>query len=138
MYMVMVMMVVLVGALLGAGMGVGMAGLAGSEGGIPGGETAAVGGVVMIGLVIMALFIPVVMTIWFAPALIMLADKGVFESLKLSFIGCLKNILPFLIYGIVAFILLIIAMIPVGLGLLIMVPVLMAAMYISYKDIYGV
>lgn len=138
MYMVMVMSVVLVGVLLGAGMGVGIAGLAGGEGGIPGGETAAMGGLIMVGLIIMGLFVPVIMAIWFAPALVMLADKGVFESLKLSFVGCLKNIMPFLIYGIVAFILLIIAMIPLGLGLLIMVPVLMAAMYASYKDIYGV
>ncbi len=88
-------------------------------------------------LVGLALFMPVIMAIWFAPALMMLADKGVFESLKMSFIGCLKNIMPFLIYGIVALILLVIAMIPVGLGLLIMFPVMMAAMYVQYKDIYG-
>jgi len=138
MYLVMLVAVGIVVGIMAAVMGVGMAGLAGNEGGIPGGEAAAMGGIGIIVLVAMALFIPVVMAIWFAPALMMLADKGVFESLKLSFIGCLKNIMPFLIYGIVAIILMIIAMIPLGLGLLIMVPVLMAAMYTAYKDIYGV
>jgi len=137
MYFVMVMAVGIVVGVMAAMMGIGMAGLAGTEGGIPGGEATAAGGVAMAVLIGLALFMPVVMAIWFAPALMMLADKGVFESLKLSFIGCLKNIMPFLIYGIVAFILLVIAMIPVGLGLLIMFPVLMAAMYIQYKDIYG-
>ncbi|MCW8964927.1 MAG: BPSS1780 family membrane protein [Gammaproteobacteria bacterium] len=137
MYFVMVMAVGIVVGVMAAMMGIGMAGLAGTEGGIPGGEATAAGGIAIAVLVGLALFLPVVMAIWFAPALMMLADKGVFESLKLSFIGCLKNIMPFLIYGIVALILLVIAMIPVGLGLLIMFPVLMAAMYIQYKDIYG-
>lgn len=138
MYFVMVLAVGILVGIMAAVMGVGIAGLAETQGGVPGGEATAMGGLALAVLVGLALFIPVIMAIWFAPALMMLADKGVFESLKLSFTGCLKNIVPFLIYGIVAFILLIIAMIPVGLGLLIMVPVLMAAMYISYKDIYGV
>ena len=138
MYFVMIMAVGIVVGILAAVMGVGFAGLAGTEGGIPGGEATAAGGVMLAVLIALALFIPVIMAIWFAPALMMLGDKGVFESLKLSFIGCLKNILPFLIYGIVAIILMIIAMIPVGLGLLIFFPVIMGSVYAGYKDIYGV
>ena len=82
----------------------------------------------------------------------MLADKGVFESLKLSFIGCLRNIVPFLVYGIVLLILIVIALIPAGittivspvftvilgiLTLLIIFPALLGSVYAAYKDIYG-
>jgi hypothetical protein len=137
-YFVMLLAVGITVGIMAVIMGVGIAGLAETQGGIPGGEAAAMGGLALVVLVGMALFIPVVMAIWFAPALVMLADKGVFESLKLSFIACLKNILPFLVYGIVALVLVVIAMIPAGLGLLVMVPVLLGAMYMSYKDIFGV
>ncbi len=87
-------------------------------------------------LIMMALYIPLMMFVWFAPALIIFHDMPIFKAMKESFNGCLKNIVPFLIYGIVALLLMIVAMIPVGLGLLIMVPVLYASMYTAYKDIY--
>ncbi|MBZ0097264.1 MAG: hypothetical protein K8H75_18075, partial [Sulfuricella sp.] len=54
----------------------------------------------------------------------------------LSFVGCLRNIWPFLVYGVIAFILMMIAMIPFGLGMLILVPVLNASIYLGYKDIF--
>ena len=139
MYLVMLIGVGIVVGIMAAISGIGMAGLAGAGGGgIPGGEAAAMGGIMLIVLVGMGLFVPVIMAIWFAPALMVLADKGVFESLKLSFVGCLKNIIPFLIYGIVAFILLILGAIPFGLGWLVVVPMLMASVYAAYRDIYGV
>ena len=138
MYLVMIIGVGITVGILAAVSGIGLAGLAGADGGIPGGEAAAAGGMAIIVLIGMALFIPVIMAIWFAPALMVLADRGVFEALKLSFIGCLKNIVPFLVYGIVALILIFIGAIPFGLGLLVVFPMLMASMYASYKDVYGV
>jgi uncharacterized membrane protein len=138
MYLVMILGVGIAVGILAAVSGIGLAGLAGAGGEMPGGEAAAAGGVAIIVLIGLALFLPVIMAVWFAPALMVLADKGVFEALKLSFVGCLKNILPFLVYGIVAIILMIIAAIPFGLGLLVVGPMLMAAMYASYKDVYGV
>ena len=44
--------------------------------------------------------------------------------MKASFVACLKNLLPFLVYGVILFVLCLIAMIPIGLGMLIMVPVM--------------
>ena len=61
---------------------------------------------------------------------------GIIEAMKLSFMGCLKNILPFLIYGIVGFVLMVIATIPFGLGWLILAPVVLATVYVGYKDIF--
>lgn len=87
-------------------------------------------------LMMMLVFIPLMMSYWFAPALIVLDNLSAITAMKLSFIGCLKNILPFLIYGIVLTVLIIVAMIPLGLGLLIMMPVMYASMYRAYRDIY--
>ena len=76
------------------------------------------------------------MMIWFAPALVILNDMGAVEAMKRSFSGCIKNILPFLLYGVIAMVLVILGMIPLFLGLLVVIPVLTAAIYTSYKDIF--
>lgn len=91
---------------------------------------------IVVFLVIMALVIPLVMAYWFAPALVMLNGLGPFAAMKLSFLGCLKNILPFLLYGLIGSLLMILAIIPFGLGLLILSPVLLASIYAAYRDIY--
>lgn len=88
------------------------------------------------GLIIMALFIPITMAIWFAPALIAIHDVPVIKSLKMSFVGCLKNMLPFLVFGIVALVLIFIGTIPLGLGLLVVMPMITAGSYVAYRDIY--
>lgn len=87
---------------------------------------------------VMAFFmIPLIMLFWFAPALIVLHDDvGIIEAMKLSFLGCIKNVLPFLVYGIVGFILMILASIPLALGWLVLGPVLFGTVYASYKDIF--
>lgn len=86
--------------------------------------------------VAMALFIPIMMMVWFAPALIVINKVPMLTAMKMSFQGCLKNILPFLIYGILAFVMMIVASIPLGLGLLVAVPVLYASVFRSYMRIY--
>lgn len=87
-------------------------------------------------LILLAILLPVYMAVWFAPALIVLNNKGVIESLKLSFKGCLLNVVPFLVYGIVGLLLLIAGSIPLMLGLLVVVPMLIASVFISYKEIF--
>ena len=52
-------------------------------------------------LVVMALSIPLAMAIWFAPALVVFHDLQPLDAMKQSFAGCLKNIVPFLVYGII-------------------------------------
>ncbi|TQV74999.1 hypothetical protein FLL45_08640 [Aliikangiella marina] len=87
-------------------------------------------------LIAMALMLPLFMAVWFAPVLIVLHDAPLVEAMKMSFFGCLKNILPFLIFGIISLVFYIIALIPIALGLLVFVPTMFAAMYVAYKDIY--
>ncbi len=87
-------------------------------------------------LVALGLAIPLAMAYYFAPALVVRHNLGAVEAMKLSFKGCLRNIIPFLVYGIVALILAIIATIPFALGWLILAPVLTGAVYAGYKDIF--
>lgn len=87
-------------------------------------------------LIAMALIIPVTMMGWFAPALIVLHKVPVFQAMMMSFQGCLKNIVPFLLYSIVLLVLMVVAMIPLGLGLLILAPMIYASIFIAYKDIF--
>lgn len=90
----------------------------------------------LVPLIVMALSIPLYMALWFATPLIALNDFAVGEALKASFSACLKNIVPFLLYGIIFFILAIVASIPLGLGWLLLGPVLLASIYTSYRDVF--
>jgi hypothetical protein len=92
--------------------------------------------IMLAGLVMMALSIPLYMAMWFAGPLIVLAQSDVVPALKTSFFACLKNILPFLVWGLALMILAIIATIPLALGWLLLGPVLMASIYVSYRDIF--
>jgi uncharacterized membrane protein len=87
-------------------------------------------------LLMMALLVPLLMTVWLAAPLVMFHEQGTFEAMKGSFMGCLKNILPFLVYGIVMFVLSIVATLPLALGWLVLGPMLVASVYTAYKDIY--
>ena len=87
-------------------------------------------------LIGMALTVPVAMLLWFAPALVALNQMAPVEALKQSWSGCLKNIVPFLLYGVVLFVLAIVASLPFLLGWLALGPVMAASIYTSYRDIY--
>jgi uncharacterized membrane protein len=95
-------------------------------------------GALVVVLILVALFIPVTMAVWFAPALVMLDGVEPWAALKSSFFGCLKNVGSFLVYGIAWIVLGIIATIPLGLGWLVLGPVTIASVYTAYRDIYFV
>ncbi|HXM82107.1 MAG TPA: BPSS1780 family membrane protein [Burkholderiales bacterium] len=87
-------------------------------------------------LVVTALMLPVVMAIWFAPPLVVFNELGAFDALKASFLGCLKNMVSFLVYGLILFGFAILASIPFGLGWLVLAPVIGTSIYTAYRDIY--
>lgn len=95
-------------------------------------------GVTMIlaGLVMLAISVPIYMALWFSYPLVALNDMAVGQALKTSFFACLKNIVPFLVYGIAMFVLMIVASIPLGLGWLLLGPVLLASFYTGYRDVF--
>lgn len=87
-------------------------------------------------LLVAGLSVPLYMATWFAPALIVLHEVAPGAALKASFYACLRNWLPFLVYGVVLLVLCLAAAIPLGLGYLVLVPVLVASVYTSYRDIF--
>lgn len=87
-------------------------------------------------LVAIALMMPLIMAIWFAPAIVIFHDVQPMAAMKASFAGSLRNFVPFLVYGLVGLGLAIVAAIPLGLGFLVYGPLLWATVYTGYRDIY--
>ena len=87
-------------------------------------------------LVYMVLLMPLLMAIWFAPALVMFNEMQAFDAMKASFRGCLRNIMPFLIYGLVGMVLAVAATLPLLLGWLVLAPVMITSTYCAYRDIF--
>jgi uncharacterized membrane protein len=77
------------------------------------------------------------MAVWFATPLVALRSVAPVEAIKLSFAGSLKNIVPFLVWGVIYIGAAIVASIPFGLGWVVLAPLLMLTVYTSYKDVFG-
>lgn len=116
--------------------------------------------VVLIGvLVLMGLIVPILMAVWFTPALIIFHDLEPIEACKVSFRGCLKNFMPYMVWGIGLLLIFLVPTVPIGIlialkgadfgaigiGLLFMIsilfgvlsmPITMSSTYASYRDIY--
>jgi len=139
---------VIIGALLlGASIVVGvvafMMGAGAFMGMVVGGGHASNAGVIAAmgtGLVAMLLFFVLgfvlAMAFWFAPGLVLFRNTPPVDALKASFSASLKNIGPFLLYGILYLVAAFVASIPFGLGWFVLVPVLMLTIYVSYKDVF--
>jgi hypothetical protein len=101
-----------------------------------------VGGVIAFFILLMAYI--------FAPALVVLEDLSAWEAMKLSFVGCLKNLLPLTLYSILVTvlfllnsvflllspILMVVAMVLFVLGFLVLFPIQIGAIYTAYREIY--
>jgi len=88
---------------------------------------------VLVGLTLAAL---VAMAFLYASPLVMFDNVPPIEALKASFDACMKNIASMLVFGLIAMVLTILAVIPAGLGLLVLGPVMVGAIYASYKSIF--
>ena len=84
----------------------------------------------------LALSAPLMMALWFTPALLIFHDMKALDAVRWSFYACISNIMPFTVYGLITFLLAIAAAIPLGLGLLVLIPVLVATTYTGYRDIF--
>jgi hypothetical protein len=106
-------------------------------GNAPAMEEAAGPGVLLAVLVALTLLMPLIMAYWFAPILVIFHGLKAVDAMKLSFTACLRNIWPFTIYGLLSMVLMVLAAIPLGLGLLVMIPTMTASLYVSYRDIFS-
>ena len=85
----------------------------------------------------MLFMFPLLMAYWFAPVLVGLNNLTAVAAMRVSFMASLRNIGPFLIYGVIFIVLLALAVIPFGLGLIVVVPLMMTSLYASYVDVFS-
>ena len=83
-----------------------------------------------------ALFVPLLMAVWFAPPLVILDNVPAVRAMQLSVRACLLNLLPFLLYGVIMVGLLVVAMAPLLAGLVLWVPLAVISNYTSYRDVF--
>lgn len=84
----------------------------------------------------MLVSIPIFAGYWLAVPLIALNQIEPIPAIKMSLMGCLKNILPLFVLGVLWTLVAIAGVIPLGLGLLIVLPMMFASMYASYRAIF--
>lgn len=78
-----------------------------------------------------------VLATWMAPALIVFRRVGVVDALKLSFGAGMANMGALTVYGLLAMLIGLVAMIPFGLGLLVAMPVFLISSWCAYRDLFG-
>ena len=87
-------------------------------------------------IVAIMLMAPVLMAVWFAPALVVFHDMKALEAMKLSFFASLRNAPAFVVFALLYVVLVVLASIPAMLGWLVLLPVTFGAMYASYRDVF--
>lgn len=99
---------------------------------------AALGGGLFITLLVVAVLLaPLLMAYWFAPALVIFnPGRGAYDAMLQSLRGCLCNWLPLLVYGLILLPLFALAALTMGLGFLVLLPVVAASNYLAYKDVF--
>jgi len=128
------LVVMLIAGALGFGAVMGVAG--GGHQGV-GGVMAAMSAGLLALLVALALGTLVAMAVWFAPALVVFSDVPPVDAVRASFAACVKNLVPFLVYGVIYLVAAIVASIPFGLGWIVLLPLTVITVYLSYKDLFG-
>src|SRR4029079_13598986 len=86
----------------------------------------------VVGLIALALALLVAMAYWFAPALVVLNGETPVNALRKSFAASMRNIGAFLLYGIIYLGLAIVASIPMGLGWLVLGPMVVGSCYAGW------
>ena len=93
-----------------------------------------------------AIYLPLIMVIWFAPLLVVFDGMAPVPAMKLSFEACLKNTVPFLVYGLAILGAWMVLSLPAVFGplgaavmvafFMLSVPALICSIYVSYKDVF--
>lgn len=88
-------------------------------------------------VLVLGLLMPLLMAFWFAPALILFDHMTAKQAMKVSFTACLRNIRAFTVYAVAGALLFLLGVIPFGLGLLAVIPVMFGtSIYTAYRDIF--
>ncbi len=130
--------VVLGASALGVGLaGIGALGVLGGGVGLVAGAGAMAGG--MAGLMLLGLVALFVVNIafWFVGTLVVLGGAGPWDAVWLSLHAALANLGALALFSLLLLPVALVALVPMGLGLLVLLPVLSAASYASFDDVFG-
>ena len=97
----------------------------------------ATGGIMLAVMVFMALWIGLLMALWFAPALVLFHDAEPIDALACAARACARNLSSVFVVALSVYILGWVAMLPAGLGLLVLLPVLAGAQHAAYRDLFN-
>lgn len=90
----------------------------------------------VVNVLVMIANLIITLAYWFAVPLIALEGQGVFQAVSNGVKGFMKNIWPIFLYGLATLVLILAAIIPFGLGLLILFPVMHITTYTAYVRIF--
>jgi len=93
-------------------------------------------GFMVLMLVELTLWAVIMMAMFYALPLVMLGQQDAWPAVQDSIAACWMNMGPLLIFGLISLVLAFVAIIPFGLGLLILWPVMLCAMYASYREVF--
>ncbi|KMN49617.1 hypothetical protein VL04_15585 [Chromobacterium violaceum] len=101
-------------------------------------STMATGGaVIVLALLVMVGGVLVGMAYWFAPTLVALNRVEPWPALRASLKACLSNWLPLLVASLVLGVSCLVALLPLGLGLLLWLPVAFVTAYTGWRDVFA-
>ena len=126
----------LLAAITAAAIG-GSAALTGIAVGALAGMGMAAGGMMLGVVVFTVLWALLMMALWFAPALVMLHEVAPLDAMKLSARACMHNLLAFIVLAVLLYVSVWVAMIPAGLGMLVLIPVITGALYAAWKETFS-
>ena len=131
-YLGLMMLAMLVLGVIGGAMGITVQGEGGPEG-LP-----QLGGPVLAFMLVTgALMFVLGLCYWFAPALVTLDGMGAWEAVRLSLKAGLVNWRAVLFSGLMLSLMLFLALLPLGLGLLLWFPVLYVTAFTGWRDVFG-
>lgn len=109
----------------------------GGVGVLAGGDVSGLSGLMIALIVLIALLfvVPILLMIVFSPILIVFHELSAWSAMKLSLKACLKNMMPFLLYGFITLIMLVVSMLTFGLGAIVLTPLISISTYVAYKQI---
>lgn len=89
--------------------------------------------ILLVGLVLTAL---VKGALWFAPAVLAFHDMKAAHAIRWSVYAAMSNLGAMMLYGLVLTVAMAAAILPWGLGLMVVIPVMVASTYAGYKDVF--
>lgn len=74
--------------------------------------------------------------LWFAPAILAFHDLSTAHALRWSVFAALSNVGAMIVYGMALTVVVLLGALPWGLGLLVVIPVMLASTYAGYADVF--